>query len=110
MVQTIIFVRTELVTKKAPKSVNQPRKKLLDNEAKDCENRGRGSSETRAKSGRVNPARKTKHGNEVRYRLFPGLASGTLLTQDDYPQIRAAFTNYNVWVTPYNILAVWSQR
>lgn len=57
----------------------------------------------------VNPSRKTKHGNEVGYRLLHGPASeGPLLAQDDYPQIRAAFTNYNVWITPYNNTEVWA--
>ena len=39
----------------------------------------------------VNPKKKTKLGNHVGYRLLLGV--------DNYP---AAFTNYNVWITPYN--------
>ena len=76
----------------------------------------------------VNPNKKTKVGNNVGYRLIPGSVTRPLLSYNDYPQIRGAFTNNNVWVTPYNkseklagglfvdqsqgddTLAVWSLR
>ncbi|KAH7573763.1 hypothetical protein JRO89_XS03G0203800 [Xanthoceras sorbifolium] len=49
-----------------------------------------------------NPNKKTKLGNHVGYRILPGFVASPLLTADSYPQIRAAFTDSNVWVTPYN--------
>lgn len=76
----------------------------------------------------VNPNKKTKQGNKIGYRLLPGPMAQPLLLGDDPPQIRGAFTNYDVWVTPYNksekwvsglyvdrsrgddTLAVWSER
>lgn len=56
----------------------------------------------------VNPNKKTKVGNWMGYRLLTGSPTGPLLISDDYPQMRASFTNYNIHVTPYNKSEKWA--
>ncbi|XVF63136.1 hypothetical protein PTKIN_Ptkin09bG0064500 [Pterospermum kingtungense] len=98
------FVKTNLVTKRVTDK-NIPRKSYCTVEQETAKT----EADARIKLGLspselvvVNPNKNTKLGNKVGYRLLPGPATRSLLVPDDYPQIRAAFTNYNVWVTPYN--------
>ncbi|KAL6986082.1 Amine oxidase [copper-containing] gamma 1 [Sarracenia purpurea var. burkii] len=76
----------------------------------------------------INQAKKTRVGNPVGYKVVPGGTAASLLDVDDPPQKRGAFTNNQIWVTPYNqseqwagglfvyqsqgedTLAVWSER
>ncbi|EPS58276.1 hypothetical protein M569_16538, partial [Genlisea aurea] len=50
----------------------------------------------------VNPSKRTRVGNPVGYKIVPGGTAANLLDPDDPPQRRGAFTNNQIWVTPYN--------
>ncbi|BAT93352.1 hypothetical protein LR48_Vigan05g006200 [Vigna angularis] len=56
----------------------------------------------------VNPMKKTRVGNPVGYKLVPGGTAASLLDPEDPPQKRAAFTNNQIWVTPYNKTEQWA--
>ncbi|OVA19526.1 Copper amine oxidase [Macleaya cordata] len=76
----------------------------------------------------INPSKQTRVGNPVGYKVVPGGTAASLLDHQDPPQRRGAFTNNQIWVTPYNrseqwagglfvyqsqgedTLAVWSER
>nr|QPD99060.1 copper amine oxidase II [Morus alba] len=110
------FTKTTLVTKRqSSNSVNAkhitPRKSYWTTETEIVKN----ESDAKLKLGLrplelavINPNKRTKVGNHIGYRLLPGPAAIPLLSNDDYPQTRAPFTNYDVWVTPYNKSEKWA--
>ncbi|KAG6574986.1 hypothetical protein SDJN03_25625, partial [Cucurbita argyrosperma subsp. sororia] len=104
------FVKSNLRTVRLPSS-ESPRKSywtVVSETAKtEADARIKFGSQA-AELGVVNPNRRTRLGNPVGYRLIPKSAAGPLMSVDDYPQIRAAFTNYDVWVTPYNSSEKWA--
>jgi len=56
----------------------------------------------------VNPTKKTRVGNPVGYKVVPAGTAATLLDPEDPPQKRGAFTNNQIWVTPYNKTEEWA--
>ncbi|KAL8539654.1 hypothetical protein ACS0TY_001316 [Phlomoides rotata] len=56
----------------------------------------------------INPNKKTKVGNPVGYKLVPAGTAASMLDPEDAPQKRSAFTNNQIWVTPYNKSEYWS--
>lgn len=56
----------------------------------------------------INPTKKTRVGNPVGYKVVPAGTAGSLLDPEDPPQKRAAFTNNQIWVTPYNKSEEWA--
>ncbi|KAL3727301.1 hypothetical protein ACJRO7_032095 [Eucalyptus globulus] len=104
------FVKTNLITKPVAEE-GVPRKSYWTVSSKTA----RTESEAQLHLGLepcdlivVNPNKQTKVGNNVGYRLIPGPIASPILFRDDYPQIRAAFTNNNLWVTPYNKSEKWA--
>ncbi|EXC17589.1 Primary amine oxidase [Morus notabilis] len=102
------FVKNKLQTTRV---IGSPRKsywKVVSEKAKtESEaktNLGSGASELLV----MNPNKRTKMGNNVGCRQIPGSAAGPLLSDNDYAQIRGAFTKYNVSVTPYNKSEQWA--
>eukprot|EP00268_Persea_americana_P028564 TRINITY_DN27721_c0_g1_i1.p1 TRINITY_DN27721_c0_g1~~TRINITY_DN27721_c0_g1_i1.p1 ORF type:complete len:733 (+),score=88.30 TRINITY_DN27721_c0_g1_i1:547-2745(+) len=76
----------------------------------------------------INPSKRTRVGNPVGYKVVSAGTAANLMDHQDPPQLRGAFTNNQIWVTPYNkseewagglfvyqskgedTLAVWSER
>lgn len=105
------FVKSNLVQRRAT-NVGTPRKSYwtVEKETARTESDARIRLQGAPPSEFVveNPNKRTKVGNTVGYLLEPGTVAGPLLAEDDYPQIRASFTNYNLWVTPYNRSEKWA--
>ncbi|MCL7039533.1 hypothetical protein MKW94_007247 [Papaver nudicaule] len=56
----------------------------------------------------INPTKETRVGNPVGYKIVPGGTAASLLDHLDPPQKRGAFTNNQIWVTPYNRSEQWA--
>ncbi|KAF8042270.1 hypothetical protein BT93_A0787 [Corymbia citriodora subsp. variegata] len=104
------FVKTNLITKPVAEE-GVPRKSYWTVSSKTA----RTESEAQLHLGLepcdlvvVNPNKRTKVGNNVGYRLIPGSIASPILFRDDYPQFRAAFTDNNLWVTPYDKSEKWA--
>jgi primary-amine oxidase len=50
----------------------------------------------------INPNVKSALGYPVGYEIAPGDIASPLLLPEDYPQRRAGFTDYQLWVTPFS--------
>jgi primary-amine oxidase len=50
----------------------------------------------------INPSVKNALGYPVGYQIMPGENAMSLLLAEDYPQRRAGFTDFQLWVTPYS--------
>ncbi len=98
------FVRDRLSVKRLPAS--SPRKSLwvAEPEAAKTEQQAKlHMSMDKPEIWRVvNPSVKSPLGYPVGYELMPGETGMSLLLPEDYPQKRAGFTDYQLWVTPYN--------
>ncbi|KAH8521766.1 hypothetical protein H0E87_002713 [Populus deltoides] len=56
----------------------------------------------------INPSRRSRLGNPAGYKIVPGGNAASLLDHLDPPQLRSAFTNNQIWVTPYNRNEQWA--
>lgn len=56
----------------------------------------------------INPNKKSRVGNPAGYKVVPAGTAASLLDPTDAPQMRNAFTNNQIWVTPYNKSERWS--
>ncbi|HEV2315441.1 MAG TPA: primary-amine oxidase [Candidatus Acidoferrales bacterium] len=97
------FVRDKLVVKRLPASslrrsvwVAEPETAKTEEQAKI-----RMSMEHPEMWRVINPNEKNPLGYPVGYELVPGENAMSLLVPEDYPQMRAGFTDYQLWVTPY---------
>ncbi|RZC88378.1 hypothetical protein C5167_016188 [Papaver somniferum] len=105
------FVKSKMEKMRVPKHMQSPRKSYWTVTRETAET----EAQARIRLGMepvgllvVNPNKKPNVGNIVVYRLVPGSSGSSLLSDDDYPQIRAAYTKYQVWATAYNKSERWA--
>lgn len=97
------FVRDKISTRRLPADhlrkslwVAEPEIAKTEEQAKT-----RMSMETPENWRVINPNVKSAVGYPVGYELMPGDNAMSMLVPEDYPQKRAGFTDYHIWVTPY---------
>lgn len=56
----------------------------------------------------INPLKRSRLGNSAGYKIVPSGTAASLLDLQDPPQLRSAFTNNQIWVTPYNRTEQWA--
>jgi len=97
------FVRDRLSVKRLPDS--SPRKSLWVAEPEVAKTEQQAKLRMNMEQPEIwrviNPGAKGPLGYPVGYELMPGDSAISLLLPEDYPQQRAGFTDYQVWVTPY---------
>ena len=98
------FLLERLKTKRLPEQ--SPRKSVwvVDSQVAETERHAklRISLEEPALWRVINPESKGPLGYPTSYQLKPGTNAISLLTPDDFPQRRAGFTDFHLWVTPYD--------
>ncbi len=97
------FVQDNLKT--VPLGAEYPRKSIwiLDSQTARTEQQGklRINLEQPALWRIINPDVTGPVGYPVSYQIKPGSNAVSLMTPEDFPQLRAGFTDYHLWVTPY---------
>lgn len=98
------FVKDAVVTKEL--SSDHPRKSIWVVEShtakRESEARLRINLERPAQWRVISDSRTNAVGNPTGYVLQPASNMLSMLLPEDFPQKRAAFTNYHLWVTPYD--------
>ncbi|HEX8813879.1 MAG TPA: hypothetical protein VF753_00105 [Terriglobales bacterium] len=97
------FVRDKLVMKRLPPESLRKSLWLAETETAKTEEQAKAHMNMEAPENWriINPNVKNVFGYPVGYELMPGDNAMPLMSPDDYPQKRAGFTGYQIWVTPY---------